>query len=128
MEEQCARWFSSREPAHCTKATFFASLPSEGRVILPPVGPLGAASRSIIMFVTTFGTLPKPRMSIFVASEGFQPVAITTAPTFTVTVSGFMSRWIASYLQASAHLPQEGPLQVFSSMTYLRGNAWLCGR
>ncbi len=38
MREQWRRWFSSREPAHWMKAMFFASLPSDGRRILPPVG------------------------------------------------------------------------------------------
>ena len=39
IREQWRRWFSSREPAHWMKAMFFASRPSLGRRILPPVGP-----------------------------------------------------------------------------------------
>jgi hypothetical protein len=40
-------------PAHWMKAMFFASLPSEGRSNLPPVGPCGLASRSNSTLVIT---------------------------------------------------------------------------
>jgi len=54
MREQWRRWFSSREPAHWMKAMFFASLPSLGRRILPPVGPWMSARRSNSTLVMTF--------------------------------------------------------------------------
>jgi hypothetical protein len=40
MREQWRRWFSSREPAHWMKATFFASLPSAGAQDLAAGGAL----------------------------------------------------------------------------------------
>ena len=58
MREQWRRWFSSREPAHWMKAMFFASLPSEGRSSLPPVGPCGSARRSNSTLVMTLGKRP----------------------------------------------------------------------
>jgi hypothetical protein len=49
-DEQYGRWFASLWPAHWIKATFLASLPSEGLVILPFL-----AISSICTFVMTFG-------------------------------------------------------------------------
>src|SRR2546425_9412694 len=109
------------------KATDFAGLPSEGLTIFPFVGPSGAASLSIIMFVMTSEYRPNPRLSILAASYGFQPVAMTTAPTFRLNVFGCMFKSIAPYLHASTHLAQEVNLQAESSIAYFIGKAIGCG-
>ncbi len=48
--------------------TLAGALPSPGRRISPPVGPVSATNRSIITFVITFAHRPNPRFSIFDAS------------------------------------------------------------
>ena len=48
--------FSERWPAHCTKATLFTSLPSDGRLIAPPLAAFTSASSSRL--VTTSLVLP----------------------------------------------------------------------
>ena len=68
MYEQCSRWFSSREPAHWTKANEAGSLLSPGLRILPWVGPLSAAKRSIIMLVMIAGEEAKLRLVMLLAS------------------------------------------------------------
>ena len=49
---------------HCNQAAFFGAVPSEGRVIIPSVGPARLASRSYYMLVMTLGNRPYPNSSL----------------------------------------------------------------
>ncbi len=85
------------------KAALSTGFPSEGRRIFPFVGPLGAASRSIMTLVITFEYLPPPRLSSLAPSYGSHPVAKMTAPTLRIIVFPVIVRSIALYLQTSTH-------------------------
>ena len=45
----------SREPTHWMKTMFWGSLPSEGRLMCPPVGPEAESRRSYCREVITSG-------------------------------------------------------------------------
>ncbi len=87
------------------------------------VGPLGAASRSIITLVMTSGCFPKPRLSIRLASYGSHPVATMMAPALSVTLFFCIVRSIAWYSQTSTHFAHSVSRQAESSMAYFIGNA-----
>ncbi len=62
------------------------------------------------------------------ASYGFQPVAITTAPTWRVMLRGAIARSIASYRHAATHFAHSLNRHVAGSIAYFIGNAMACGR
>ena len=53
----------SREPTHWMKTTLWGSLPSEGRLMWPSVGPEADSRRSYCREVMTSGYLPPPYCS-----------------------------------------------------------------
>src|SRR5512136_909862 len=71
----------SRDPAHWTNTTSLGSLPSDGRLTLPPVGPLAASNRSNASASITSGIWPPPYSGSRVCGNTSNPVATTIAPT-----------------------------------------------
>src|SRR4030042_6448414 len=109
----------SREPTQRTKATFFISLPSEGRFIPAAKGPIGLKIRSHSMLVTTFFPRPYPYCVSGSGSNSVKPGARITELIASSRSASFILRLMALVGQTLTHLPQR--VQTSQSMAGIGG-------
>ena len=119
----------SRDPTQEMKATVFGSVWSDGRTILPSVGPDALISRSNWRPEITSGSSPPPYSPAALWSQTSNPVAATMAPNFSVRISSssvVVHRAGGAQFLAHAALALQKIRQCSRSMTGTFGTA--CGK